>query len=741
MTHLPQLIKDLALILAAAGITTLIFKKLKQPMVLGYIIAGLFVGPNFKLFPTIIEMDSVKTWADIGVVFLLFALGLEFSFKKLVRVGGSSTITGVFEISVMFLLGYLTGKFFNWPDMDCIFLGGIICISSTTIIFRAFQELGLMGKHFTELVMGVLVIEDVVAVVLLVLLSTVAVSREFEGIQMLWSVGKLFFFLCLWFLMGIFLLPTFFKRIKSLINNETLLIVALGLCLCMVVFADSVGFSSALGAFIMGSLLAETTFGERIEHLIASVKDLFGAIFFVSVGMLINPALLLEHIVPVVVLTLIVMIGKTLNVSIGALLAGQPLKQAVQAGTSMGQIGEFSFIIATLGVSLNVTSNYLYPVAVGVSVITTFATPYMMMSAEPVYKLLERYLPKKWIKGLNRYSAGTQTLGGESNWKIVLQSYLKVITLNSVIIIALIFITDQVIMPSAYKYISPMPAARVAAAVVSASAMTPFVWALMAKRLRGAAYTSLWLNSKYNRGPLIMLEITRNALAVLFLMFFLDEIFSHSVAVIGAVVVIPLIIIIFRNRIRLFYQRIESRFITNLNAKESLYNKQQELSPWDAHLVNFEVSANSAYTGISLEELKWRENYGINIAFIERGNKVIYTPTRFDIIFPFDKIGVIGTDEQIQKFRPLLDNNTDEELNTVDNTETISLEKILVDQNTKLKGQTIRQSGIREKTHGLVVGIERDGERILNPSSDIVFEWNDIIWIVGDKVKIKKLYK
>ncbi|MBL0884646.1 MAG: cation:proton antiporter, partial [Chitinophagaceae bacterium] len=423
MAHLPVLIKDLALILGAAGIITIFFKKLKQPVVLGYIIAGLLVGPNFKLFPTIGDVEGIKIWAEIGVVFLLFALGLEFSFKKLVKVGGSAAITGITELSFMMILGYSMGQVLGWSTVDSMFLGGIIAISSTTIIFRAFDELGLKTKQFSSLVIGVLIIEDLVAILLMVLLSTVAVSQQFEGTQMFLSIGKLLFFLCIWFVMGIFLLPTFFKKVSRFLNSETLLVLSLALCLGMVVLADQVGFSAALGAFIMGSILAETTQAHKIEQLITSVKNLFGAIFFVSVGMMINLQILVDYAVPVLILTLSVIMGKTIFVASGALLSGRPLKQAVQAGTSMSQIGEFSFIIATLGVSLNVTSSYLYPIAVGVSVITTFTTPYMIKLAEPLYQFLLKVLPDKWITGLEKYSSSSQIIESESNWKQPLLFY------------------------------------------------------------------------------------------------------------------------------------------------------------------------------------------------------------------------------------------------------------------------------------------------------------------------------
>jgi len=739
MAHLPLLIKDLALILGAAGIITIFFKKLKQPVVLGYIIAGLLVGPNFKLFPTIGDVEGIKIWAEIVVVFLLFALGLEFSFKKLVKVGGSAAITGITELSFMMMLGYGMGQVLGWSNMDSMFLGGIIAISSTTIIFRAFDELGLKTKQFSSLVIGVLVIEDLVAILLMVLLSTVAVSQQFEGTQMFLSIGKLLFFLCLWFLMGIFLLPTFFKKVSRFLNSETLLVLSLALCLGMVVLADQVGFSAALGAFIMGSILAETTQAHKIEHLITSVKDLFGAIFFVSVGMLIDPQILVEYAVPVLILTLSVILGKTIFVASGALLAGRPLKQAVQAGTSMSQIGEFSFIIATLGVSLNVTSSYLYPIAVGVSVITTFTTPYMIKLAEPLYQFLLKVLPEKWIRGLEKYSSSSQIIESESNWKRLLNFYIQIIILNGVIMIALSLLVAYFLEPFLQKSIADPLTAKIIAALIGLIVMAPFIWALTVKKMSKSAYAALWLDRKYSHGPLVMLEIARNAIAVLLVGFMLRQLFSFWITVGGTLVAMIVIGVVFRQRLQKFYQRLEDRFLQNLHERELLeQNKtQSHLSPWDAHLTHYKISPHASFIGKTLEELQWRETYGINIAFIERGNHVMFAPARTEKIFPFDNIGVIGTDQQMLEFGKIMvpyveDADSEKEL--------VELEKIVVDEHTRLKGLTIRESGIREKTNGLVVGIERKGERILNPSSFTQLEWDDIVWIVGNRKKIQQLY-
>lgn len=733
MGHLPVLISDLALILGAAAVTTVLFRFLKQPLVLGYIIAGFLVGPHFIFFPTIGEIDDISTWAEIGVVILLFSLGLEFSLKKLVRVGVSASISGSVEIMGMLLLGYMIGTLLGWTSMNAIFLGGIIAISSTTIIIRAFTEQGLKEKSFAASVLGILIIEDIVAVLLMVILSTIAASNQFAGSELLMAVVKLIFFLSLWFLGGILIIPSLFRWAARWLNDETLLIISLGMCLGMVVLATKIGFSAALGAFVMGSVLAETPQAETIEHQMNPVKNLFGAVFFVSVGMLIDLNLLWQYKWPVLIITAAVIFGKTFFVTLGSFISGQPLKQSLQAGMSMSQIGEFSFIIATLGVSLKVTEIFLYPIAVGVSVITTFSTPFMIKASAPVYQFLENKMPDRWRKRLNRYSSGMQQIPADTDWKNVFKTYLSVIALNSVIILAGIFLSVQFLDPFLLKKIGNDVLAHIISILLTLTSLSPFIWALTIKKLQKGAYTSLWLNDQANHGPLVLMEIMRNLLAVLYLFLFLNQLFSVYIAFVGALVVLAFVLFIFSKKLQIFYARIERRFISNLNHKELQANTgaQSTLSPWDAHLVYFTVRPETDGIGKSLEALGWREKYGINIAAIERGTISITAPKRQEVIFPYDRIAVIGTDQQMQVFRKIVE--PVEQLFIKPDEDEIKLMQLRVDEHNQFNGKTIRDSGIREKTNGLVVGIERKGQRLLNPDSFTVFEWDDIVWVVGER--------
>ena len=754
MGHLPGLIEDLALILITAAITTLLFRRIKQPLVLGYIIAGLLVGPHLSLTPTVVDTANVKTLAEIGVIFLLFSLGLEFSFKKLVRVGGAASITAFVEIVFITMTGYALGKWMRWSTMDSLFLGGMLASSSTTIILKAFDELGVKTKQYARIVFGVLIVEDIVVILLMVLLSTVAVTQQFEGAEMLYTVAKLLFFLALWFIAGIFLIPTFLKRVKKYLDEETLLILSIGLCLGMVVVATQVGFSAELGAFIMGSILAETTKAEKIEGIMKPVKDLFGAIFFVSVGMLIDPESIVEYRWPVLWITLLTLFGKLISTTFGALLSGQPLKQAIHVGMSMAQIGEFAFIVATLGLSLGVISDFLFPVAVGASAITTFTTPYMIRFAPKVHAFLERNLPERVLRLLNNYSSSTQKIQAESDWKKVLKAYINITVTNGIVLLALMLLTTNFLIPFLNKSIEDPITRSTVGLAVSFIVAAPFLWALMAQKPRNIAYKELWLDKKYSRGPLLVIELSRSIIGILLIGFWVDRLFSGKVAILVAVPIIIVVLILFSKRIQNFYQRLEVRFLTNLNARErkeakeiieqelqqKMFNPQSDLSPWDAHMVDLEVNPHAEYIGKTLVELSWREKFGINIAYIKRGDKLIYAPGRNNRLLPFDQVGIIATDEQINRFKPLFDaeENIDEEENDI---EDIILQKIVVDEHNKLKGLSIRGSRIRERTNGLVVGIERKEERLLNPDSTTLFEWGDIVWIVGERNKILELNK
>ena len=745
MSHLAPLIADLALILICAGIMTLIFKKLKQPLVLGYVVAGFLAGPRIAFTPSVVDAANVQTWADIGVIFLLFALGLEFSFKKIVKVGGAAIIAACTIIFCMIMLGVTVGTGFGWKRMDCIFLGGMIAMSSTTIIYKAFDDLGLRKKQFTGLVLSVLILEDILAIVLMVMLSTMAVSNNFEGSEMLESIAKLLFFLILWFVVGIYVIPGFLKRCRKLMSEETLLIVSLGLCFGMVVLASHTGFSAAFGAFIMGSILAETVEAESIERLVKPVKDLFGAIFFVSVGMMVDPNMIMEYAGPIMVITLAVIIGQSLFGTLGVLLAGRPLKTAMQCGFSLTQIGEFAFIIASLGVSLHVTSHFLYPIVVAVSVITTFLTPYMIRVAEPASNFVDAHLPAKWRNFLNRYSSGSQTMNHENLWKKLILALVRITLVYSIVSVAIIALTFRFLVPFLHESLPGIWGSLLAALIIILF-ISPFLRAIMIKKNHSVEFVTLWNDSRANRAPLVATIVFRVLLAVSFVMFVIAGLFKVSVSLVFGVAVALVILMILSRQLKKQSILIERTFFQNLRYRdmraEYLGEKKPEyagrLLSRDLHLTDFELPGEANWAGKTLAELNFGNRYGVHVVSILRGKRRINIPGASVRLFPQDKIQVIATDEDLNVFGEEMNKSSAMQSDVIEKSEMI-LRQFRVDENSPFLNKTLKESGIREKYRCLIVGVDRDGETLHAPDPHEPFAEGDVVWIVGENNDVYKL--
>lgn len=747
MSSLPTLIADLALILICAGIMTLLFKKLKQPLVLGYVVAGFLASPHMPFTPSVMDAANIKTWADIGVIFLLFALGLEFSFKKIVKVGGTAVIAACTVIFCMIMLGIVVGMGFGWHRMDCIFLGGMIAMSSTTIIYKAFDDLGLRKKQFTGLVLSILILEDILAIVLMVMLSTMSVSNNFEGKEMLWSVGKLLFFLILWFVVGIYVIPEFLKQCRKLMNEETLLIVSLALCFGMVVIAAHTGFSAAFGAFIMGSILAETVEAESIDRLVKPVKDLFGAIFFVSVGMMVDPAMIVEYAVPILIITLTVILGQSFFGTFGVILAGQPLKTAMQCGFSLTQIGEFAFIIASLGVSLHVTSNFLYPIVVAVSVITTFLTPYMIRLADPASNFVDRHLPVSWRRMLMRYTSGSQTVNHESLWRKLLFALARILVVYSIVSISVMLLSFRFVVPF-FRESLPGVWGLLAGAMFTILCISPFLRAIMVKKNHSVEFMTLWNDNHVNRGPLVSTIVLRVVISALFVTFVIARLFKASVGVMFGVALLLVILMILSRRLKKQSILIERKFFQNLRSRdrraEYLGEKKPEyagrLLSRDLHLADFEIPGESRWAGKTLLELNLGKRYGVHIASILRGRRRINIPGGAVRLFPADKIQVIGTDEQLSRFAEEMIRVSSMEADVIEKSE-MMLKQFVIDAGSVFLGKTIRESGIREKYRCLVAGVERGNAELMTPDVNAPFDEGDVVWVVGEKEDVYQLVK
>ena len=734
MGHLNTLISDLALILVVAGVTTLLFKWLKQPVVLGYIVAGFLVGPHFSFFPTVSDLANINIWSEIGIIVLLFSLGLEFSFRKLVNVGGSAVITAAVIVVGMMLLGYAAGRILHFTYLDSVFLGGMLSMSSTTIIIKAFTDLNMRKQKFTSIVFGVLIVEDMFAVLMMVLLSSIAVNNELEGSELIYSILKLAFFLITWFLVGIFVIPTFLKKARRFLNSETLLVVSMGLCLGMVVLASYAGFSSALGAFVMGSILAGTNEAEKIEKVVQPVKDLFGAVFFISVGMLVDPVILTQYALPIVLLSLVVICGQILFGTTGMLISGQPLNVAVKSGFSLSQIGAFAFIIATLGMTLKVIDGFLYPIVVAVSVITTFTTPYFIKMADPASKWIENHLPERLSFLIDRYSANASTVQVENPWKKVFGVYLGKIALYSTILIGILILSLSWFIPM-IEDVVPDSWGTTLGVVITLAVMSPFLWGLAMKRINSRKLMSIKENKSANFVPLFLMVILRFLIGLAFVVYFLSKVYSQRTGVLLGVVLFVLITLFLSKRLQRQILSLESRFMDNLNERELRRTGKKNNLVHNMHLAHMEVYGSCEFIGKRLADANIHRNYGVNIVSIKRGNKRINIPKGDSRIFPGDLISVIGTDEQIQRFLEAVepeDTGTDAEEPEIH----FEFERIAIPDDSSLIGKTLAQSGIREKDSCLVVGIEHADGSFYEPTADFLFKKGDMIWIVGEKEKI-----
>ncbi len=745
MSELEPLIADLALILICAGAMTLLFKRLKQPVVLGYIVAGFIASPNMPYMPSVSDMEGIHLWSEIGVIFLLFALGLEFSFKKILKMGTAPIIAACTIIFAMMLVGAFTGHAFGWKQMDCIYLGGMLAMSSTTIIFKAFDDMGLRQQRFASLVLSVLIIEDILAIVLMVMLSTLAVSKEFEGTQMLMSILKLVFFLILWFVVGIYLIPLLLKKTKSLMSEETLLITALALCFGMVVVASAVGFSAAFGAFIMGSIMAETVEAEKIERLVNPVKDLFGAIFFVSVGMMVDVALIAQHIVPILCIIAAIMLGQTLLSTGGFLLAGQPLKTAMQCSFSLTQIGEFAFILATMGTSLGVTSDFLYPIVVAVSVFTTFTTPYMIRLAEPAYGFLKRILPASLLSRLERYASQEPDVVGQTNhWHAYLKQVGVIILIYSVLCMAIVAVILYFGEPLLARLLAH-PWCEIVTAALAIMVIAPFLRPLMLKH-RGTEFRALWNDNYFNRAPLVAVQLLRFILGAAFVSYILGHT-VHWSSTLGIFVVIAVVfMIIFSRRLKKESDILEQTFTENLTQRER-HNAQQTGKPKfmnslverDIHLSTFNVPIGIEWGGKTLAELAFGKRYGIQVAGIQRGQQRINIPSGKTLILPGDRLQVIGSDKQLADFGHVMAAMSAESAQQ-QSPEEMTLRRVVLLDNSPFVGKTIKESGIRDQYQCLVVGVESEGENeLLQPHPMRQLQTGDIIWVVGEEANIKQL--
>ncbi len=747
---IPTIITDLALIMTVAGISTIIFKWLKQPIILGYIVAGFLVSKQFVFAPDIIGDDDVEVWAKIGVIFLLFALGLEFSFRKVAKVGKSALLASSIIIPGMILVGLGVGNLLGWSVSNSAMLGCMICMSSTTIILKALDDLDLRSHRFASVVLGVLIFEDLAAIMIMVLLPTIAAGQAFEGTEFLYAILRLVFFLVIWLVIGIFFIPSILKRTKNFLNDETLLIVATGLCLGMVYFASAVGFSEEFGAFVMGSILAETIEAERITKVMNPIKDFFGAVFFVSVGMMIDPAILAEYWKEIFAISVAVIIGQVCLGTTGILFSGATLRTAIQCGFSLTQVGEFAFIVALLGTQLGLCDEFLYPVIVAVSVVTIFITPFMMKSAIPVVEWLNVKLPEKYRAMIERTQTKKEVEGVMAVWKNLLTQILEIVGIYGAVSAAIVLVFVTYIFPNVSQ-ITGGYWINIVLTAFSILLVSPLVRAIIAKKNHSPEYKYLFESNRSNWAPLAGLTLLRVVVGVVIVSSLIHEgVLRNSPVGISVFIAMIILFLIFKSRMIKYWSiKIERKFFYNLNIREIEMRKNmvkssvfestalsKSLSAHDLHLADFVVDANAECCDKTLIELNLRQVCGVHVVSIIRGGLRINIPGGKEKIMPCDKVLVLGTDDQLTAVAKIFGKPT---FDTTIQKKEVSVEQLIIKKESLLEGKTILESGIRDKAKCLVVGIEHEGQTTMSPNIHTKFCIGDVVWIVGEKDKIQDL--
>ena len=749
MENIPSLVQDLALILVTAGVVTLIFKELKEALVLGYIMAGFIVSPNFPLTVSVVDHENIEIWGNIGVMFLLFTLGLDFSFKKILKMGMAPIIAALTIVFSMMMIGILVSRLFGWSQMNGMFLAGMLAMSSTTIIYKAFDDMGLKQQQFAGLVMSVLILEDILAIVMMVMLGAFAGGGAPDGQVMVQTILYIGFIIIIWFVVGLFLIPTFLRRVRPLMNDEVLLIVALGMCCFMAVLSTKMGFSSAFGAFVMGSILAETVEAKKIEKVVASVKDLFGAIFFVSVGMLVDAHIIVDQWLAIVVITIAILLGQSIFGTFGFMLSGQPLRTAMRCGFSMAQIGEFAFIIASLGLSLHVLSDVMYPIVVTVSVVTTFLTPYMIRFAVPAYETIEKHIPSSWIEHINRISdiAPSGRNSTEGYWKPLLRQMSVNTLIYSCLSIAIIAFMSTFSLPIAQRIMPPhfKEWADIIVGAVTVLLMAPFLRAMVMKKNKSEEFHALW-TSRGNRAPLIFTIIVRIIIAMAFVFYVCNMVTEFNYAILICIALGLVILMIMSRWLKAGSIRMERLFIQNLRSKDYALRASGARRPLfegrlldrNIHIATVDVPHNSLWGGKMLKELTLGSRFGVHVSSIMRGYKKINIPSGSDIVFPLDQLNVIGTDEQLANLNTALQQEIEPEMLDLDGKD-MQLKRFGISPDSPFVGKSLITSQLREKYNCMFVGLEEDEDKLINITPFYLFQPADIIWVVGEEDDIKRL--
>ena len=749
LMHIPTLISDLAVMMLTAGIITIIFKRIKQPLILGYILAGFLISPYFPLFTTVTDTQSIHTWSEIGIIFLMFHLGLEFNLHKLASVGSTAIITTAVGVAGMLGIGYGTGMLLGFGATNSICLGGMLAMSSTTIIIKVFDELKIKGKY-TELVFGTLVIQDIVGIFMMVILSTLSASKNISGLEVMGSLLLMVLYLIIWLIFGIYLIPTFFNKTIKLMNDEMLLVVSIGICFGMVLLADCLGFSTALGAFLSGSLLAGTVHVERVETLTKGVKDLFGAVFFISVGMMVEPGMIVKYILPIAVITIVTLVGKLLCNCAGMLVSGQSLPNALSGGFALAQIGEFAFIIASFGIGLGVIDDYIYPIVVAVSVITSFRTPFCIKAAPHCVACLDHVLPEKVKTNLSRYTSDTQAEAEKDNdWEAFLKKYfLRMSVYGGIMLIAALAGTFK-FQPFLEDYISPL-GSKIAVCVMIYIVMAIFLGPLF--NFHNNYFTTLWLKKASFHLPLLALNLVKLVVVTAIAVLPLHSFFGSGIGGVAILLVVVLTIFSRKTILASWYLQLETTFLRNFNERlirnEEAEGRQQKWLDQDLCIISFIAPEGAEYLHKRIEDLSWGANYNVYVVKIRHEGKYILLPDGKVSIKPMDKVYVVGEEKALLNFYRLTGLVQNKPIRTlkkfmesaypkVEHALAVSPIKVRGDEN--FANKPIKQGHLRESTKCMILGIQKDGYPIIMPDANMLISKGDILWVMGSNNNVGAL--
>jgi len=669
--HGVELLQDLAVVMLIAGVTTILCHRLKLPVVLGYIVAGVIIGPNTPPFELVKNEDTIRGLGDMGVVLLMFSLGLEFSLRKLTRVGFSALVAALLEISLMIWLGYMVGRAFGWKTMDCVFLGTMVSISSTTIIVKALTELGKSREAFAEIIFGMLVIEDILAIILLALLSGFAQTGTPNPAQVGLVIVKLAVFFAMVLVAGFIVVPRLLNYIAKFKSNEMLLIAALGLCFGVALFAHHVGYSVALGAFLIGAVIAESRQIHKIEDLTAPLRDMFSAIFFVTIGMLIDPRMLPQYGWPIAILSLLVITGKVVGCSFGNFIGGRDLRTSLRVGMSMAQIGEFSFIIATLGLTLHVTSAFLYPIAVLVSVITTLVSPFLIRGSDGIAAWIDRSAPRPLMEALSVYTAWIGSLWQRTpspmvlvvrymGWQLLINLLL---TVGAFALGSWIAGWDVAYLPQAFRVrevhevIVWLAVMLVTAPIYLASARKISAMSMLIAEICVPVAIS------GQHGAAARTVIGQVFVLVSFVvMTFVTVLLSTSIlsslkSMVPLLLLVTLVALLFRPILVRIYSRAQLALHETLVELPRLRAEEPKPMPEllrEAELETMEIPPGSVMIGRKLREIPLRPQTGASIVAIERTGQRLINPGPDEVLCAGDRVLLLGQTDQLPAARDLL---------------------------------------------------------------------------------------